>query len=183
MLDVAYAYRRYQFLGDEFLTWLWFVVDNRYALLREVDPEIDALEIGSRMVLQNRRANEGIETLTIKGDNADLEEARLALKKGAMVSEIHLVYRAGEQEWQFSLKGESLNLSNLKTPETGRVESSDELEGAVIEKLFLYGKVTELIRELFRRFIRIRIANEWKDSEIPAIRKWLDAKNTVGGAE
>lgn len=173
MLDIAYAYRRYQFLGDEFLTWLWFVVDNRYDLLKEVDPDIDALEVGNRMVLQNRKVNEGTETITIKGDHADLKEAVLALKKGAMVAEMHMFYRAGEQEWQFTLKGESLNIANLKTPETGGVESSDELEGAVIEKAHFYSRVTQLIRTLFQRFIQIRIHDAWKQIELPEMRKWL----------
>ena len=28
MLDVAVAYNRFKFLGEEFLTWLWFVIDQ-----------------------------------------------------------------------------------------------------------------------------------------------------------
>ena len=28
MLDLAVAYNRYRFLGDEFLTWLWYTIEN-----------------------------------------------------------------------------------------------------------------------------------------------------------
>jgi hypothetical protein len=176
MLDVAYAYRRYGFIGEEFLTWLWFVVDNRFELLEEVDPEIEALEIGKRMVLQNRRAEGGMETLTIKGDNPDLEEALLAIRKGAMVSEVHLVYRKGDGNWEFTLKGESLDISGLKAPETAQATSPEELEGAVIERIGLYDAVIVLVERLFGRFIQLRIHSDWEGVEMPAIRKWLEKR-------
>ncbi len=81
MLDVAIAYNRYRFLGNEFLTWLWYTLENHSSQLVEIDADLSALEIGNRMVLENRR-NEGLETITIKGDDAGLEEGLLALKKG-----------------------------------------------------------------------------------------------------
>ena len=28
MLDIAVAYNRYKFLGNEFLTWLWFMIET-----------------------------------------------------------------------------------------------------------------------------------------------------------
>jgi len=43
-----------------------------------------------------------VETVTIKGDDAGLEEGLLALRKGAVVSEINLAYKSGEQEWSFT---------------------------------------------------------------------------------
>lgn len=175
MLDVAHAYRRYQFLGEEFLTWLWYVIDRRYDLLEALDSDITGLEIGHRMVLQNRKPNEGVETLTIKGENADLKEAVMAVKKGAMVAEVHLIYRTGEMEWQFTLKGESLNISNLKTPDNAPVDSDDAIEGAVIDKVYLYSRVTQLVEKLFQQFMRIRIGDGWNKNEVPDIRKWLQS--------
>ena len=73
MLDVAIAYNRYRFLGNEFLTWLWYTLENHSAQLSEIDADLSALQIGNRMVVENRR-NEGLETITIKGDDAGLEE-------------------------------------------------------------------------------------------------------------
>jgi hypothetical protein len=175
MIDVAHAYRRYQFLGDEFLTWLWYVIDNRFDRLQSLDPDLVSLHIGNRMVLQNRKPNEGIETITIKGDHADLDEAVLAVKKGAMVAEIHLIYATGDHEWTFTLKGESLNISNLKTPESTPRESADEMEGTVIDRLYFIERITRLVHGLFQRFIRIRITDNWQQTELPAIRKWIIA--------
>jgi hypothetical protein len=175
MLDIAVAYRRYQFIGDEFLTWLWYTIENDTPLLGRIDRALEALEIGSRMVLENRYRKDAGETVTIKGEEANMDEGLLALKKGAMVAEVNLVYRSGDHEWRFTLKGESLNLSNLKVPETGKIETKQDVEGAVIERDAQCAKIIDLINSLFRHFIQLRVSNEWSANIVPAIRKWIVA--------
>ena len=112
MLDIATAYNRYRFLGNEFLTWIWFTIENDEDAIRQCDPDAQSLDVGNRMVLEHRWAN-GMETVAIKGDAAGLEEGLLALSKGAQVTEINLIYKSGALQWQFSLKGESLSFSNF----------------------------------------------------------------------
>jgi len=60
MLDVAVAYNRFKFLGDEFLTWLWFIIENDPKYLKKFSPDLLSLEIGNRIVLENRRSGVGI---------------------------------------------------------------------------------------------------------------------------
>jgi hypothetical protein len=172
MLDVAIAYNRYGFLGKEFLTWIWYTLENRSERLAEIDADVSALEIGNRLVLENR-LSETLETITIKGDDAGLEEGLVALKKGALVGEINLVYRSGEQTWQFNLKAESLNISSLKTPETAGAETKEDLEGAVLEKIFLYEKVIRFVETAFGRYVRLRISENW-ESELGRMRQWIN---------
>ncbi len=174
MLDIAVAYNRYKFLGNEFLTWLWFMIETDQNRLRRYDPDIVSLNIGSRLVLENTH-NNAKETVTIKGEDANLEEGLLALKKGAVVTEIHLSYKTGAQHWQFSLKGESLNISNLKLPETGPVETLEDLEGVVIEKAYLVEKVIELINNLFSHFVKLRVSDKWRKQTVSQIRKWASS--------
>ena len=171
MLDVAIAYRRYQFLGNEFLTWLWFMIETDQNRLRQYDPDLLSLNIGSRMVFENTR-NNAKETITIKGDDANLEEGLVALKKGAVVTEMHLSYKTVGQHWLFSLKGESLNISNLKLPETGPVETPEDLEGVVIEKVYLLEKVIGLVNNLFSQFIKLRVSDTWRNQTVSRIRNW-----------
>ncbi len=174
MLDIAVAYNRYKFLGNEFLTWLWFMIETDQNRLRRYDPLLVSLNIGSRLVLENTR-NNAKETITIKGEDANLEEGLLALKKGAVVTEMHLSYKAGAQHWQFSLKGESLNISNLKLPETGPVETTEDLEGTVIEKTYLAETVIGLVNNLFSHFIKLRVSNKWRNQTVSRIRKWASS--------
>jgi hypothetical protein len=174
MLDVAIAYNRFKFLGDEFLTWLWFVIEQDSTVLRNADPDLTSFEIGNRIVLEKKH-KKALERITIKGEDAGLEEAKVALQNGALVAELNLVYRSTQQKWQFTLKGESLNLSSLKTPKIVPPESQDEFEGSVLEKIFLYDKILQFLEKLYKTFVKLRISNRWQSHEISSIKRWLHA--------
>ncbi len=173
MLDIAVAYNRYRFLGNEFLTWIWFIIENDEETIRKCDDEVLSLDVGNRMVLEHRWAN-GMESVLIKGDAAGLEEGLLALSKGAAVTEINLIYKSGSIQWQFSLKGESLNFSGLKLPETAAGEQSEDMEGMVLEKLYLYEKPFKFVDELYRCFIELRLSPDWQQT-ISQIKKWIQS--------
>ena len=174
MLDVAVAYNRYKFLGEEFLTWLWFSIEKDQNLFKNFDQEFVALEVGNRIVFENRR-KESAERITIKGEGAGLEEGILALKNGALVTELNIVYRSAELKWQFTLKGESLNVSSLNVPTTDTPEPDEELEGYILEKLFLYDKIFAFLKSLYTHFVKLRISNDWQKKEIGSIRKWIQS--------
>ncbi len=172
MLDVSVSYDRYRFLGNEFLTWLWHAIEKDQRLLSTIDPEMAALEVGNRMVLENH-AHEAPEVVTIKGDDAGLEEAMMALRKGAMVAEMNLHYRSGDHQWRFNLKGESLGVAGLKPPDTGAVESQEEIEGALLERVYLCERVTALMDALYRHFIHLRVSDNWEKETVPILKDWI----------
>ena len=172
MLDISISYNRYKFLGHEFLTWLWYIIENDIELINSLQKDPVSLVIGNRIVLENK-THDAVESITIKGNDAGLEEGILSLKKGAVVTEINLSYKTGSQEWSFNIKGESLNISSLKTPETGPIEKKQDIEGVVIEKIFLFEKITKLIDSLYKEFIKKRLSNDWSKNIVPAIKKWI----------
>jgi hypothetical protein len=172
MLDVAVAYKRYQFLGEEFLTWLWYLIEKDQNLLEKFDKDFVGLEIGNRIVFENRKKESG-ERITIKGDGASLEEGILTLKKGGMVTELNLIYKSAELSWQFTLKGESLNVSSFNLPNTGSPESDEDIEGFVLEKIFLYDKLLKILEKIYIYFIDLRLSNKWKNNMVPKIRDWI----------
>lgn len=174
MLDVAVAYNRYRFLGNEFLTWLWFMIDTRQSQLKQFDPDLTALEIGKRIDLENRR-DEKIERITIKGDDADLREGYLALRKGALVTHVNLVLRSANLQWEFNLKGESLNVSGLKTPETAAPENEEETEDRMLEKIALHERVTHFLEAAFRHFVHLRTSDKWDGATVGRIHQWLSS--------
>lgn len=174
MLDLSVAYNRYRFLGDEFLTWLWYLVETDQGAFRAVDPDCLALEIGNRIVLENRRGK-SIERITIRGDDAGLEEGKLSLRKGALVTELAFVFKTGEQQWQFSLKGESLNVSGFKTPGPALPQSAEEVEGFLLDKAHQFNKILSLLENLFKTFIQVRITGRWSSKVAPVIKKWFSS--------
>jgi hypothetical protein len=172
MLDVAVAYSRYRFLGPEFLTWLWYAIDNDTKAIKPGGSMRGLLTIGDRIVLENR-LSEPVERVTISGENADLGEGMLALKKGALVAELRLRYTAGDREWRFSVKGDTLALMGLKTPRSAPVESPEEVEGAVLEKIGSCEEVVRLVDLLFLRFIQLRVSERWREEAVPRMKAWI----------
>lgn len=177
MLDVSISYNRYKFLGYEFLTWLWFIIEKDQNKLQNSNQEPVSLSIGNRIVLENA-SNDNVESITIKGDDADLEEAILSLRKGAIVTELNLSLKEGDQEWRFNIKGESFNIAGLKPPETEAVENQKDIEGAVLEKVFLYDKVIQLMDSLYKDFIKLRVTNKWNTEMVPLIKAWINPEKT-----
>jgi hypothetical protein len=171
MLDIAVAYNNYTFLGNEFLTWIWFLVENDEKTIQQCGDDPIDLSVGNRMVLVNRWAN-GMESITIKGDAVGLEEGLLALSKGAHVTDINLVYKSGSLQWQFSIKGESLNFTGIKLPETAAAEQQEDMEGLILDKLYLYEKPFQFIDALYRKFVQLRLSDEWQTTK-SAMMKWI----------
>jgi hypothetical protein len=118
MLDIATAYNKYSFLGNEFLTWLWFMIETGQDITQAIkSKDLVTIEIGNALVLENALGDNAKEKITIKGDQAGLEEGTTALKKGARVTEMNLICKLGDEEtYQFTIKGESFNITGLKTP-------------------------------------------------------------------
>jgi hypothetical protein len=175
MLDIATAYNKYSFLGNEFLTWIWFLIEKEkdIAAIMESKESI-SLSIGNSLVLENNLGDKSKEKITIKGDKAGLEEGTTALKKGAFVTELNLLCKMGEEEYKFTIKGESFNITGLKTPAAQTTKSEDELEGIILEKTYLLLKVIQVIDTLFLKYIEQRISDDWKRKELQEINSWIN---------
>ena len=174
MLDIATAYNKYGFLGNEFLTWIWYLVatdQDIAALSGSKDPV--TLEIGNSISLENNLGDKSKEKITIKGDQAGLEEGTTALKKGAWVTDMNLLCKIGEEEYKFSIKGESFNITGLKTPTIDNSSSEDEIEGLILEKTFLIMKVMKVIDTLFLKYIESRIEDNWNTLYFQDIKNWI----------
>jgi len=180
MLDIAVAYNKYKFVGQEFLTWLWYMIDNEMGILTAAEPEMESIAIGNKVVFENRNLKDTVEVITIKGDEADLAEGTIALSKGAKVSEMNLVITSNENQWRFGIKGENLSLSSLRVPETGNIENKeDEEDGAVLEKMFLCDKAVSIMDGLFKLFVKLRVSDDWSRSTVPSMQKWISGNKNV----
>lgn len=174
MLDIATAYNKYSFLGNDFLTWLWFIIETEQDVAVMIaSQEPVSLAIGNSLVLENNLGDKSKEKITIKGDQAGLEEGTTALKKGAFVTQINILCKLGEEDYKFTLKGESFNITGLKTPSTSASKSQDEIEGTILEKVYLLQKVTKVIDTLFLKYVEQRITDVWKTKGLQAINTWI----------
>jgi len=172
MLDTATAYNRFKFIGHEFLTWLWYLIETDNAVLHHSELPTMTLALGKRMVLENPRENHA-ETITIKGDYSNFETGFLPLKQGALVTEISLEAKSKETTWEFNLKGESLAVTNMRISNLGPIENNEEIEGAVLEKIYLLEQIHTYVDSLFEKFLLLRVSDQWPHELVPQMQKWL----------
>ncbi len=174
MLDIATAYNKYKFLGNDYLTWIWFLIETDQNISSLINSKnAVTLEVGNSIVLENKLGDKSKEKITIKGDQAGLEEGTTALKKGAWVTQINLICKINEDEFKFSIKGESLNITGFKPPKTELSKKEDEIEGLVLEKSFFCFQIFEVLDTLFLNYLEQRISDDWNSKGLQDIKNWI----------
>ncbi|MFH2099343.1 MAG: hypothetical protein ABIJ95_07530, partial [Pseudomonadota bacterium] len=151
--------------------WLWYLTETDADAVAEAAGESVVVVVGNRITLEKQRGDD-TERVAIRGEAAQMEEGLVALRKGALVSEVNLVVEIGDQNYSMNVRGADLTVSSLKTPSTGPVRVVDEMEGAILEKAGLLEKALAILDSLFYSFIRLRISDAWEE-ELPKIRRWV----------
>lgn len=185
MPPVSEAFKNYQFLGNEFLTWLLFCIENQPHTIEDPTGSPVSLMVHNKIVL--KKATGKTVRITIEKDSAEeAEEGMLALKGGAVVTELSLLMYKGEVEWTFSIKGDSFQINSLKPsvemPEAMHVEHNPEeigdkqrcdFEASVLDKTYLYVQAIDVIDGLFKKYVLLRLSGDWEGKTVPAMKKWI----------
>ena len=80
-MPLSETVRKSEFLGREFLLWLWFKSETHEGRFDLGETGQVELWIDHRVVLQTAR-EDGVEKVVCSGENPHLREARFALKQG-----------------------------------------------------------------------------------------------------
>jgi hypothetical protein len=103
------------FVGNEFLLWLWYQCDDESAEIKLVDGSIATVMIARTLTLECPRGMTGHETITHEGPTR-LPEALRAIQSGKMPRKAGLtVVRHGVQ-YEFTLHAETLAVGSVKIP-------------------------------------------------------------------
>ena len=160
-----------EFLGREFLVWLWFK--------REIDEgRFDLGELGyvelwfDRKIVLQSETDEGTEKIACSGDNPHLKEARFALTKNKQIIEAMLKLMIGDHEWSFVLDSTWMNYKSFTTPKV-LLDKDEDPEGLFYEKFFLLEKAVNAMDSIFSIFVKLRTSPEWEKEELPALQKWI----------
>jgi recombination associated protein RdgC len=70
-----------------------------------------------------------------------------------------------------------MEFRNVRLPKTAGTESEEsgnreEVEGMILERLFLYEDLVQTVNALFRQFLERRTSDEWS-SELDKVRTWV----------
>jgi hypothetical protein len=178
-MDLVDLIAEKRFLGQEFLTWLWYKSDERGGTVFLPGTGDIQLVFEKHMLLEYGEG-ESFEKIVCQGLQAELKEARTGLRMGKKLEQarIHLVL--GEYEWFLTLKGSMLEFRNVKLPKTmtGAEESDDPdaVEGRLLDRIGLLETATRAVDDLFRIFLEVRTSAGWQE-ELVKVSTWIHKNN------
>ncbi len=164
------------FIGQEFLTWLYYRYDSQGEVIRLEDGTHTEVIFEQFMTLEGGDGD-AQETVTCRGPRAELHEAKSALQTGKKVSKARIRLSNGDLQWKFTMDAATLDMSSLKVPKTVSAgdEEADDLsfEGRVLERAYMLEQAVDAVNALFKTFLAIRLdTNRWT-VEKRGIREWI----------
>lgn len=175
-MDLVDLIAEKRFLGQEFLTWLWWKSEQRGGTI-ELPDKGDIAVIFEKHMLLEVGEGESSEKIICSGLQAELQEARTGLQMGKKLEQARLQIVRGDFEYNFTLAAAMMEFRSVKLPRTAETEgnesSPEEIEGMVLERIYLFEELLQLIDGLFKMFIDVRTGNGWRD-ELVKIRSWVN---------
>jgi hypothetical protein len=155
------------FLGNEFLLWLWYVLDAESDTIRLSDNSEVTGMIARTLVLECPRGQTGRETITSEGP-ASLPEARRAIQAGKLPRKAGLTLVRHDHPYEITLTAESLAVSGARMPASEESEEQARHE----ERVTLLRELRETLDLLFDAFTRRRCGGSWA-KDLVKIQAWL----------
>lgn len=181
-MDLVDLIAEKRFLGQEFLTWLWWKSEERGGTV-EVPEVGDVTLVFEKHMLLEFGEGESSEKIICSGLQAELQEARTGLQMGKKLEQTRIRLDYNNYEFSFTLAAALMEFRSVRLPKTETTESDksnnpEEVEGMILERIFLFEELIRMVNKLFLMFLQVRVGDEWRD-ELPKVRNWIN-KAVVG---
>ncbi len=117
------------FVGNEFLLWLWYQCDDESAEIKLLDGSEATVFLARTLTLECPRGQTGHETITHEGPTR-LPEAMRAIQSGKMPRKCGMTIVRHDVQYEFTLHAESLAVSGVKIPVPEEEDDRARLEVA-----------------------------------------------------
>jgi hypothetical protein len=158
------------FLGNEFLLWLWYTLTERSDTITLSDQTDAAVIIVKQLTLECPWAEFGKDVITCEGP-AQLAESRRAIAAGKLPRKCGLIVSRQGDQYEFVLQAETLSISSAKLPP---VEGNGNPRAGIEERVEQIRHLADTVDLLFKTFLKERVAAEWTDVR-ERMAAWLRA--------
>ena len=168
--DVAWANEHSQspdFLGNEFLLWLWWTVKTNSSVLEMHDEtEVDVM-MNKTLSLECPRGESGKETITAESP-IELPEAMQAIRSGKLPRKAGMSIVRDGRQFDLVLQAETFAISGAK------IHIDDDEDFEVDDRIDAIRTLSETVDLMLETFCQRRISDEWK-KDAKNIRKWMES--------
>jgi hypothetical protein len=164
------------FLGNEFLVWLWHEADARTSIVATESAGDVTVFIDKSLDLACAYGQSGYDAL--RGDGPSrLPEARAALRSGKVPRRAGLVLECSGQQFALSLAAETMSVTGAKLPEV----EADTPRVLFEERVALLRELGKTSDALFETFLKLRASSTW-EGHASVIRRWILSTKKVAAA-
>jgi hypothetical protein len=155
------------FLGNEFLLWLWWTLDVEGDTLKLADGSEATAMLARTLTLECPRGQTGRESISSDGPTR-LPEAKRAIQSGKLPRKVGITVVRHDQQYELTLQAETLSVSGAKLPPV----EGDELRVRLEERINQIRHLIETLDLLYDAFIQQRCTSLWAETT-RRIQKWL----------
>jgi hypothetical protein len=143
------------FLGEEFLTWMWFRWETDGGEFRLAGGRVVGVALDDLLTFAPPSEDETEQTLR-HGLPTRTAEARTALRQGRRLRKARLLLAEGPRQWSATLDAQAMQLSAVKLPEDAEEVESEADRTA--DRAANWLALQELLQGLYTLFLKERLA-------------------------
>jgi hypothetical protein len=156
------------FLGNEFLLWLWYYTDVESDTVKLADKSEVTVMLARTLTLECPRGVTGHETITHEGPTR-LPEARRAIQSGKLPRKVGVTMVRQDAQYEFTLHAETLAVGGAKLPPP---DEGADARGKLDDRANQLRALLETLDLLYDAFGQKRFGKEW-EQELLGMQKWL----------
>ncbi|GAB4252943.1 MULTISPECIES: hypothetical protein [Deferrisoma] len=172
-MDVLKTMEEKAFWGHEFLTWLWFRIEEGGGEVPVPGLGTATLWIEERLTLGSLETDSK-ENILKNGEVARSAEAAAALAVGKKVQEVRLGLSVNDREYEFTLRGDTFDLASGKIPPV-EADPDEGWHGTALVRLGLAREIWDVLDGLYREFVGLRMSSDWPQT-VAAMADWIAGK-------
>ncbi len=153
------------YLGPEFLTWLWWRAEVDPCFRHDDGTEV-FIHFDEHLEFRGERAAARRTVLRAGMPGASME-ARAALRSGKSLVAARILMARDEDEMRFTLRAENMGISGLKLP----APEGETREDRLLACLDAQDQFVEDLDLCLATFLRVRCTEAW-DAELERVRAW-----------
>jgi hypothetical protein len=155
------------FLGNEFLLWLWYMSDGDTDTIRLADDSEVTFMLARTLTLECPRGQTGHETITSDGPTR-LPEARRAIQSGKLPRKTGITIVRQDHQYELTLHAETLAVGAAKLPPADEDNPRARLE----ERVGNLRHLIETLDLLYDAFGKARFGPQWPET-LARMQRWL----------
>lgn len=158
------------FLGEEFLTWLWFRWETDGGEFTLPGGRVVGVALDDYLTFA-APSDDATEQTLRRGLPTRTAEARTALRQGRRLKKARLLLAEGERQWDATLDATTLSLTGVRLPEDAEECESDADRTA--DRVANWLALHEILHALYGLFLRDRLRPDYREAGAAAQAAWM----------